>query len=85
MGWKGKTWAFAGTIVAMEELKYKKLCRWNSSLPSLYHVNNYVEPLSSTSSSAKIETKMRSKEQNLKQPEESLRIVMYLSCWGPNT
>ncbi|EXB62311.1 hypothetical protein L484_022199 [Morus notabilis] len=25
-----------------------------------------------------------SKKQNVKQTEESLRIIMYLSCWGPN-
>ncbi|PON80549.1 Wound-responsive family protein [Parasponia andersonii] len=87
MSCKGKTWAFASTIAAMEELKDKKLCRWNSGLQSLCnpHVNNNVEPFSSSTSYAKTETKRRSKEQNLKQPEESLRIVMYLSCWGPNS
>ena len=86
MSWKAKACAFAGAVAAVEELRYKKLCEWNFSLPILCnrHVNNNMEPLSSISSYAKTETKRRSKGQNLKQPEESLRIVMYLSCWGPN-
>ncbi|KAM4093310.1 hypothetical protein ACB094_06G106200 [Castanea mollissima] len=37
---------------------------------------------SSASSSAMVSSKLR--DDKMKQSEESLRKVMYLSCWGPN-
>lgn len=91
MSWKGKAWAVAGTVAAMEELKDKRLCRLEcSSLSSLGHPHNVednLEPLSTPkerSSNENVETQRKGKKQNLKQTEESLRIIMYLSCWGPN-
>lgn len=91
MSWKGKAWAVAGTVAAMGELKDKRLCRLEcSSLSSLCHPHNVednLEPLSTQkerSSNEYVETQRKGKKQNLKQTEESLRIIMYLSCWGPN-
>lgn len=97
MNWKDKVLAVAGTVAAVEELKDKKLCTWNSCLRSslhTQHVSGNVECSklspkmgscsSSSSSSNKVESKKMSNQESLKQPEESLRMIMYLSCWGPN-
>ncbi|GMN61194.1 hypothetical protein TIFTF001_030279 [Ficus carica] len=91
MSWKGKAWAVAGTVAAMEELKDKRLCRLEcSSLSSLRHPHNVEDNLETLStqkersSNENVETQRKGKKQNLKQTEESLRIIMYLSCWGPN-
>ncbi|KAH7532942.1 hypothetical protein FEM48_Zijuj04G0076900 [Ziziphus jujuba var. spinosa] len=83
------------TVAAVEELKDKKLCTRNSCLSSSLH-NQHVSGnvrcsklspqmvSSSSSSSSNMKSKKRSKQESLKQPEESLRMIMYLSCWGPN-
>lgn len=48
---------------------YKQVCRSSG----LYYLRVLGERATETN------------EQKLKQAEESLRTVMYLSCWGPNT
>ncbi|QCE09628.1 uncharacterized protein LOC114183909 [Vigna unguiculata] len=83
----GRTWAVAASVGVVEALKDQGLCRWNNALRSAQHqVKNNVRSLSQaknlcSSSSAMVSG--RSKEE-AKQSEESLRTVMYLSCWGPN-
>ncbi|KAB5512829.1 hypothetical protein DKX38_029857 [Salix brachista] len=82
-----KAWLVAAAIGGVEALKDQGFCRWNYALRSLHqHAKNHVRSASqakmlSSSSSAMISNKVR--ELEAKQSEESLRKVMYLSCWGP--
>ncbi|KAF9661811.1 hypothetical protein SADUNF_Sadunf19G0107700 [Salix dunnii] len=82
-----KAWLVAAAIGGVEALKDQGFCRWNYTLRSLHqHAKNHVRSASqakmlSSSSSAMISNKV--KELKAKQSEESLRKVMYLSCWGP--
>ncbi|KDP24199.1 hypothetical protein JCGZ_25856 [Jatropha curcas] len=88
-----KAWMVAATIGAVEALKDHGICRWNYALRSFHqHAKTHVRSISqaknlsssssSSSSSAMCSSKLR--EDKSKQSEESLRKVMYLSCWGPN-
>ena len=82
-----KAWLVAAAVGGVEALKDQGFCRWNYTLRSLHqHAKNHVRSASqakklSSSSSAMISNKVR--EVKAKQSEESLRKVMYLSCWGP--
>ncbi|KAL3565800.1 hypothetical protein D5086_033846 [Populus alba] len=82
-----KAWLVAAAVGGVEALKDQGFCRWNYTLRSLnQHAKNHVRSASqakklSSSSSAMISNKI--KEVKAKQSEESLRKVMYLSCWGP--
>ncbi|XP_058773874.1 uncharacterized protein LOC131648101 [Vicia villosa] len=86
-----RAWAAAASVAVVEALKDQGICRWNHTLKSLQnHVKNNVRSYSqakklssSTSSSSAMVSTKRQKEK-VKQSEESLRTVMYLSCWGPN-
>ncbi|XP_007043471.2 PREDICTED: uncharacterized protein LOC18608621 [Theobroma cacao] len=84
-----RAWIVAASIGAVEALKDQGICRWNYTLRSaLHHARNNVRSVSqarklSAQSSAAISSGM-SREEKSKQSEESLRKVMYLSCWGPN-
>ncbi|XP_030928487.1 uncharacterized protein LOC126694867 [Quercus robur] len=82
------SWMVAASIGAVEALKDQGVCRWNYPLRSLHqHAKNNIrsyyqaKKLAAQSSSA-ISSKVNNEK--LKQSEESLRKVMYLSCWGPN-
>ncbi|RZC09743.1 hypothetical protein D0Y65_016186 [Glycine soja] len=59
---------------------------WNHALRSAQHyLKNHVGSFSQAnklSSSAMISTTLKHEKAN--QSEESLKTVMYLSCWGPN-
>ncbi|XP_010542446.1 PREDICTED: uncharacterized protein LOC104815653 [Tarenaya hassleriana] len=89
-----KTWVVAASIGAVEALKDQLgVCRWNYALRSAQqHLRNktrsvsQAKSLSSSSSSsysaATVSSKIR--DDKARQAEESLRTVMYLSCWGPN-
>ncbi|KAL9453517.1 hypothetical protein AB3S75_009175 [Citrus x aurantiifolia] len=77
----------AWIVGAVEALKDQGLCRWNYTLKSLHqHAKNNLSSVSrstrkfSSSSSAVVSSQVT----KAKQSEESLRTVMYLSCWGPN-
>ncbi|KAJ6349051.1 hypothetical protein OIU77_006608 [Salix suchowensis] len=82
-----KAWLVAAAIGGVEALKDQGFCRWNYALRSLHqHAKNHVRSASqakmlSSSSSAMISNKVKGVK--AKQSEESLRKVMYLSCWGP--
>ncbi|WJX73969.1 hypothetical protein P8452_57687 [Trifolium repens] len=81
------TWSVATSVGVVEALKDQGICRWNSVIRSAQqHAKHNIRSLSqyannklSSSSSA---TKLR--DEKSKQSEESLRTVMFLSCWGPN-
>ncbi|KDP38956.1 hypothetical protein JCGZ_00713 [Jatropha curcas] len=87
----GRAWVAAASIGVVEALKDQGLCRWNSALRSIqqhaknnvksYYSNQPKNMFSALSSSA---LSKRLRDEKLKQSEESLRTVMYLSCWGPN-
>ncbi|KAJ6745039.1 FAMILY PROTEIN putative-RELATED [Salix purpurea] len=82
-----KAWLVAAAIGGVEALKDQGFCRWNYALRSMHqHAKNHVRSASqakmvSSSSSAMISNKVKGVK--AKQSEESLRKVMYLSCWGP--
>ena len=75
-------------IAAVEGMKDHGFARWNHPLRSLHqHMKNNIRSYSqakklSGSSSPVISNTIR--DERLKQSEESLRKVMYLSSWGPN-
>ncbi|GAB4859529.1 hypothetical protein Ancab_010996 [Ancistrocladus abbreviatus] len=76
------------SLAAVEALKDQGFCRWNYTIRSVHqHAKSQLRSLAqakklSSPSTAVIRDKLR--EEKLKQSEDSLRQVMYLSCWGPN-
>ncbi|XP_027347270.1 uncharacterized protein LOC113858733 [Abrus precatorius] len=84
------TWTVATSVGVVEALKDQGLCRWNYALKSAQqHVKSHVRSLPqakklSSSSSSPAMVSNRLKDEKAKKSEESLRTVMYLSCWGPN-
>ncbi|KAJ4729904.1 Wound-responsive family protein [Melia azedarach] len=86
-----RAWVVAASVAAVEALKDQGFCRWNYPIRSLHqHVKNNIRSVSqsskklSSSSSAVVSSKVMREQHYAKQSEESLRKVMYLSCWGPN-
>ncbi|XP_023531406.1 uncharacterized protein LOC111793656 isoform X2 [Cucurbita pepo subsp. pepo] len=79
-------WVVAASVGVVEALKDQGICRWNNVLRSAqFYAKNHVGSVSQAkkfSSSAAAAAVASGKQQN--QSEESLRTVMYLSCWGPN-
>ncbi|KAB2091187.1 hypothetical protein E1A91_A03G177300v1 [Gossypium mustelinum] len=86
MSSSSRAWIVAASIGAVEALKDQGICRWNYTARAVVqHAKNYVRSASqaknlSSQSSAAISKGLRQS----KQSDESLRTVMYLSCWGPN-
>nr|XP_016465669.1 PREDICTED: uncharacterized protein LOC107788508 [Nicotiana tabacum] len=87
-----RAWIVATSIGAVEALKDQGFARWNYTMRLLHqHAKaNLMRPYShqakrvSGGQSSKLVSNKMLREQKLKQSEESLRNVMYLSCWGPN-
>ncbi|KAI3940757.1 hypothetical protein MKW98_030076 [Papaver atlanticum] len=87
-----KAWMVAVTVGVVEALKDQAgMCRWNYALRSIHqYTKNRVKSSISqaTSSSSVIPDQImmmkQQKDHEMKQSDESLRKVMYLSCWGPN-
>jgi hypothetical protein len=83
-----RAWTVAASLGAVEAIKDQGICRWGHVLRSLQqHSKNNVRSYSqakklSPQSSSAITNKIKS--ENMKQSEESMRKVMYLSCWDPN-
>ncbi|KAM6580335.1 hypothetical protein CsatA_004109 [Cannabis sativa] len=81
-----RAWIAAASIGVVEALKDQGICRWNSALRSIQH--HTKTNLRSYSQAKKIPASQyvsnNFRDDKLKQSEESLRTVMYLSCWGPN-
>ncbi|CAN0914801.1 hypothetical protein LINGRAHAP2_LOCUS28767 [Linum grandiflorum] len=92
-----KAWAAAASIGAVEALKDQLgFCRWNHVIRSAQqYARNNVRSVSqastklsssspvSASSAMGFCDRLKEAEKAIKS-EESLRNVMYLSCWGPN-
>ncbi|KAK7335519.1 hypothetical protein VNO80_27412 [Phaseolus coccineus] len=85
---KRASWTVVVGVGVVEALKDQGLCRWNSGFKSAQQsVKSHFRSLSqakklSSSSSAVVSSKMHGEK--VKRSEESLRSVMYLSCWGPS-
>ncbi|XWS11113.1 hypothetical protein CRYUN_Cryun38cG0055900 [Craigia yunnanensis] len=84
-----RAWAAAASIGAVEALKDQGFCRWNYALRSIQqHVKNNIRSSSQAKKlsvpSSALSKKLIGDDKKLKKSEESLRTVMYLSCWGPN-
>ncbi|XP_077242112.1 uncharacterized protein LOC143882516 [Tasmannia lanceolata] len=90
-----RAWIVAASVGAVEALKDQGFCRWNYAIRSLQqqakkNMGSYRQAqglsrsLDSSSSSTLVSSNRRNGDEKLKRSEESLRKVMYLSCWGPN-
>ncbi|XP_065864555.1 uncharacterized protein [Euphorbia lathyris] len=80
-----RAWAVAASIGVIEGLKDQGLCRWNYALRSIHH--HAKTNLRSYSQAKKLPSSSFSKrlrDEKIQKSEESLRTVMYLSCWAPN-
>ncbi|CAN1123944.1 hypothetical protein LINPERHAP2_LOCUS2110 [Linum perenne] len=84
-----KAWMVAASIGAVEALKDQMgFCRWNYILRSAHHyaksnVRSFSQAKNLAPSSAAVVSSKLNKLKEAQQSEESLRKVMYLSCWGP--
>ncbi|MBA0849300.1 hypothetical protein Goshw_014157, partial [Gossypium schwendimanii] len=85
-----KAWIVAATIGAVEALKDQGICRWNYTIRSLHqHAKNNIRSSSlfssssSSSSAAAVSNKLR--EEKMRKAEQTMKKVMDLNCWGPNT
>ncbi|PHU24582.1 hypothetical protein BC332_09689 [Capsicum chinense] len=82
-----RAWVTAVSLGVVEALKDQGLCRWNYTIRAInQHVKNNIRSYSqakklSSQSSPLVST---NKFELKKQSGESIRKVMYLSCWGPN-
>ncbi|KAL0804610.1 hypothetical protein Bca101_097100 [Brassica carinata] len=89
MSSRSKAWLVAATIGAVEASKDQLgLCRWNYMIRSVnQRIRNNVRSATQAnrfSSSSTTVVASGKDGDTAKKAEESLRTVMYLSCWGPN-
>ncbi|KAG8386921.1 hypothetical protein BUALT_Bualt03G0199100 [Buddleja alternifolia] len=81
----------AASLGAVEALKDHGFCRWNYAIRSIHHKakTNIIKSFSNKKLSTNVDSsfsgivmlKASDRIQKAKQAEESLRNVMYLSCW----
>ncbi|KMS98373.1 hypothetical protein BVRB_4g093340 [Beta vulgaris subsp. vulgaris] len=77
---KSRAWI---VMAAIEGMKDQGFARWNYTIRSLQnHAKNNVRSYSQAKNLSGSTSSVIS--QKLNDSEESLRKVMYLSCWGPN-
>ncbi|KAL1563664.1 Wound-responsive family protein [Salvia divinorum] len=84
MSCTSKAWLVAASVGAVEALKDQGFCRWNYVFRHVQQrakANLRYYAQSNKLSPALVKQKPQDK---LKQSEECLRTVMYLSCWAPN-
>ncbi|CAM8993130.1 unnamed protein product [Rhodiola kirilowii] len=88
MSLRSKAWIVAATVGAVEAMKDQGFARWNYTIRSLHqHAKNnmrFFDQAKNISSSSSSPVPNRTTQEKAAQ-EESLRKVMYLSCWGPNS
>jgi len=79
-----RAWVTAVSLGVVEALKDQGVCRWNYSIRAInQHAKNNLRSYSHAKKlSSLVSTKSEMKEK-AKQSEESLRKVIYLTCWGP--
>ncbi|XP_076953811.1 uncharacterized protein LOC143628001 [Bidens hawaiensis] len=73
-----RAWMVAGTVGLVEALKDQGFARWNYTIRTIHH---YAKSNLRLVTQAK---KLSASSTSIERSEESLRKVMYLSCWGPN-
>ncbi|CAI0550123.1 unnamed protein product [Linum tenue] len=77
----------AVAVGAVEAMKDQGLCRWNYAIRSIHqHAKNKIRSssISQQQPSQGIGGARKMVEQEkATRAEESLKTVMYLSCWGP--
>ncbi|CAI0550085.1 unnamed protein product [Linum tenue] len=84
-----RAWMAAVAVGAVEAMKDQGLCRWNYAIRSIHqHAKNKIRQLSSTSTSTSASqgiggARKMVEQEKATRAEESLKTVMYLSCWGP--
>ncbi|XP_072970353.1 uncharacterized protein [Typha angustifolia] len=77
----------AASVGAVEALKDQVgLCRWNYAIRSLNQraKNSNMGSFSQAKRMSSAVDRRKGVDEQAKKAEESLRTVMYLSCWGPN-
>ncbi|KAK1280412.1 hypothetical protein QJS04_geneDACA003196 [Acorus gramineus] len=85
-----RAWIRAASLGTVEALKDQGICRWNYTFRSLQqhamkNIRSYYQAtVSSSSTSSAAVMGRREGDEKMRRSEESLRKVMYLSCWGPN-
>ncbi|KAF5179169.1 Histidine--tRNA ligase, cytoplasmic [Thalictrum thalictroides] len=83
-----KAWFIIVSYGAVEAVKGQELLNMNWAVMSVnQHAKTNCNLLRNVSTTSPPRNMMRRKNDNgqrLKQSEESLRKIMYLSCWGPN-
>ncbi|RDX57751.1 hypothetical protein CR513_62985, partial [Mucuna pruriens] len=81
-----RAWIVASSIGAVEALKDQLgVCRWNYALRSLQqHAKNNIRSYTQAKSLSSATSAVVSNK-NKRTKEDSMRKVMDLSCWGPNT
>ncbi|CAN4103382.1 unnamed protein product [Withania somnifera] len=80
-----KAWAAVVSVGVVEVLKDQGLCRCNHTTRAInQHAKNNVRSYSQAKKISSQSSSVVSADDKVKQSEESLRKVMYLSCWGPN-
>ncbi|EYU33562.1 hypothetical protein ABFS82_08G181800 [Erythranthe guttata] len=89
-------WLVAASIGAVEALKDQGFCRFDYAMKVVQqrtrnnlmfgscNKTHQAKKMSSLSSSSSSAMATNGQELRLKESEESLRKVMYLSCWAPN-
>ncbi|KAI7749095.1 hypothetical protein M8C21_018164, partial [Ambrosia artemisiifolia] len=76
-------WMVAGTVGLVEALKDQGFARWNYTIRTIHH--HAKSNLRSVTQTKKLSSPAaKASSRGIEQSEESLRKVMYLSCWGPN-
>ncbi|KAM0059088.1 hypothetical protein Hdeb2414_s0005g00177611 [Helianthus debilis subsp. tardiflorus] len=78
-----RAWMVAGTVGLVEALKDQGFARWNYTIRTIHH--HAKSNLRSVTQTKKLSSPAAmASSKAIDQSEESLRKVMYLSCWGPN-
>ncbi|XP_047336907.1 uncharacterized protein LOC124940433 [Impatiens glandulifera] len=82
-----RAWTAAAGVGVVEALKDQMgFCRWNYAIRSInhQHAKNNLGMFSQANKLSSPAVMRTEDQERAKQSEESLRKVMYLSCWGPN-
>ncbi|CAA0816188.1 Wound-responsive family protein [Striga hermonthica] len=82
-----RAWTVAAASVgAVEALKDQLgFCRWNHAIRSVHNnAKSNVTRSSIGQAKTKLQNDVGPSDKRLGESEESLRTVIYLSCWGPN-